>query len=134
MNRVFAVKLNTLGDDTTLMGKLITFISILFLATTSFAAEISESDVKIFLNDWLAAQNKGSYSDYAAMYSKSFVGIRRSGKSTRKFDYDAWLKDRKNMFKKKMLVAASSPEIKISETTASVKFEQIWESGTYKDK
>lgn len=134
MNRVFAVKLNTLGDDMTLMGKLITFISILFLATTSFAAEISESDVKKFLKDWLAAQNKGSYSDYEAMYSKSFVGIRRSGKSTRKLDHDAWLKDRKNMFKKKMLVTANSPEIKISRTTASVKFEQMWESGKYKDK
>ena len=116
------------------MGKLLTFISILFLTTTSFAAEISESDAKIFLNDWLSAQNKGSYSDYAAMYSKSFVGIKRSGKSTRKLDYNAWFKDRKNMFKKKMLVTANSPEIKISGTAASIKFEQTWESGTYKDK
>lgn len=116
------------------IGKLITIISILFLATTSFAAGISESDVKIFLNDWLAAQNKGSYSDYAALYSKRFIGIKRSGKSMRKFDHDSWLKDRKKMFKKKMLVAANSPEITISGTIASVKFEQIWESGTYKDK
>lgn len=106
----------------------------LICVTTSFAAEISESDVKVFLRDWLAAQNKGSFSDYAAMYSKGFVGIRRSGKSMRKLNHDAWLKDRKNMFKKKMLVAANSPEIKISGTTASVKFEQMWESGVYKDK
>lgn len=134
MDRVFAFKLNTPGDGMRFMGKLLTFISILFLTTTSFAAEISESDAKIFLNDWLSAQNKGSYSDYAAMYSKSFVGIKRSGKSTRKLDYNAWFKDRKNMFKKKMLVTANSPEIKISGTAASIKFEQTWESGTYKDK
>ncbi|EHP85203.1 hypothetical protein GeomeDRAFT_2615 [Geobacter metallireducens RCH3] len=116
------------------IGNLITVISVLFLATTSFGADISESDVKIFLNDWLAAQNKGSYPDYAALYSESFVGIKRSGKSMRKFDHDSWLKDRKTMFKKKMLVAANSPEITISGTTALVKFEQTWESGTYKDK
>lgn len=117
-----------------LIGKLITIITILFLATTSFAADISESDVKIFLNDWLAAQNKGSYSDYAAMYSKSFVGIKRSGKSTHKFDYEGWLKDRKKMFSKKMLVSANFPEIRISGARASIKFEQTWESGTYRDK
>lgn len=122
------------GGDMRLIGKLITIITILFLATTSFAADISESDVKIFLNDWLAAQNKGSYSDYAAMYSKSFVGIKRSGKSTHKFDYEGWLKDRKKMFSKKMLVSANFPEIRISGARASIKFEQTWESGTYRDK
>lgn len=116
------------------ISKLVAFIGVFFLATASFAAEISEFDVKIFLNNWLAAQNKGSYPDYAAMYSKSFVGIRRSGTNARELNYNAWLKDRKNMFKNKMLVKTVNPEVEISGATATVKFEQIWESGTYKDK
>lgn len=115
------------------MKYLITLICFLLLATSSLAAEIRESDARVFLDDWLAAQNTGSYSKYAAMYSANFVGIRRSGTSTRKFDHDAWLEDRKRMFRKKMIVTANNPEIAISDATASIKFEQIWESGTYKD-
>jgi hypothetical protein len=116
------------------MRSFMTLIAILVFATSSFAGEISKSQVRAFLYEWLDAQNTGSYSNYAAMYSNSFIGIRRSGSSTTNLNHDAWLKDRKNMFNKKMVVEAKNPEIKLSGTTASVKFEQIWESGTYKDK
>jgi len=111
-----------------------TIITILLLATSAFAAEISEADVKTFLNEWLAAQNTGSYSSYANMYAGSFIGIRRSGSSTYNLNRETWLKDRKKMFKKKMVVETAKPEIKLTGATAVVKFEQIWESGTYKDK
>lgn len=116
------------------MKSLMILISIIFLATSSFAAEISEREVNTFMGEWFEAQNTGSYSKYAAMYSNNFIGIRRSGTSTRKFDHDAWLKDRKQMFKKKMIVSGGVLEIKLSSTTASVKFAQTWESGTYTDK
>lgn len=116
------------------MKSLMTVIGILFFATSSFAAEISVGEVNAFMGEWFEAQNTGSYSKYAAMYSNNFVGIRRSGTRTRKFDHDAWLKDRKQMFKKKMIVSGGVLEIKPSGTTASVKFEQKWESGTYTDK
>lgn len=116
------------------MKIIITLISFLLLSSSSFAAEISETDVKVFLNNWLAAQNTGTYSNYAAMYADSFTGIRRSGSSTHNLNRDAWLKDRKKMFKKKMVVEAANPEIKLAGSTATVKFEQIWASGTYNDK
>lgn len=117
-----------------LMKRILIVLTMLLFASTAMAADISEETVKRFFSDWLAAQNNGAFSRYADMYSQNFVGIRRSGKSTRKFDYDAWLKDRKKMFKKTMLVVANSTEIYISGNTASVKFEQTWESGAYKDK
>jgi hypothetical protein len=116
------------------MKSLRTLIIFLLLSSSSFAAEISEKEVKSFLNDWLATQNTGSYSNYSAMYSERFTGIRRSGSHTYNLNRDAWLEDRKLMFKKKMTVNTKNPEIKLSGTTASVKFEQIWESGSYKDK
>lgn len=116
------------------MKTIITLITILFLATSSFAAEIREADVKAFLDSWLSVQNTGSYSNYAAMYADTFAGIRRTGSSTHNLNRDAWLKDRKKMFKKKMVVEANNPEIKLAGTTATVKFEQIWASDTYKDK
>lgn len=116
------------------MKIIMTLITILFLATTSFAAEISETDVKAFLDSWLAAQNKGSYSNYAAMYATRFQGIKRSGDRTSKFNHDKWLHDRKRMFKNKMTVLANNIQIKTLDTTATVTFEQTWESNGYKDK
>lgn len=113
---------------------LLNLLIVLIFAIYSFAAEISEKDVNFFLTDWFTAQNSGLFSKYAAMYSKDFVGIRRSGINTRKFDHDAWLKDRQRMFKKKMRVTSNVPEIKLTGKTVSVKFEQTWESGTYKDR
>ena len=106
----------------------------LFFATSAFAGEISESQVKGFLYEWLEVQNTGSYSKYAAMYSKSFIGIRRSGSSTVNLNHDAWLKDRKKMFKNKMVVEANNTIMMLAESSATVKFEQIWKSGRYKDK
>lgn len=68
------------------------------------------------------------------MYSKRFVGIRRSGSKLIKFDHDIWLKDRKLMFDNKMIVSGAVLNIKVSGTSASVMFEQTWESSSYKDK
>lgn len=116
------------------MKNLISFIAILFFATSSFAGDVYNKDVENFISEWFEAQNTGSYSKYVAMYSKKFVGIRRSGSSTRNFNYEDWLKDRKKMFKKKMVVSGGVLEIKPSGSSATVKFEQTWESGSYKDK
>lgn len=116
------------------MKSIMTIIFILFLATSAFAAEITEKEVIIFFGDWLKAQNTASYSKYAAMYSNNFAGIRRSGSITQKFDRNTWLTDRKRMFKKKMIVSEGVPKITLSGNTASIKFEQTWESSAYKDK
>lgn len=116
------------------MKTLITLMLFLILATSSHAAEITEAEVVSFIQNWFGAQNTASFSDYADMYSKKFVGIRRSGATTKKLDYDAWLKERKRMFRQKMLVSGGVLKIKVSGATASVRFEQTWESSFYKDK
>lgn len=116
------------------MKFIIILISSMLLATSSFAGDLSEQEVLTFLKEWLSAQNSGSYSNYATMYSNSFTGIKRSGSSMSKLNHDAWLKDRKKMFNKKMVVEANNLEVNVSGTTATIKFEQTWESGTYKDK
>jgi hypothetical protein len=115
------------------MKGIITLISILIFAASSFAAEISKKEIISFLDKWLAAQNTGSYSSYSVMYSERFTGIRQSGSHIYKLNHDVWLEDRKRMFKKKMTVKANNPEIMLSNTTASIKFEQILKSGTYRD-
>ena len=107
---------------------------ILILAIPTFAANISESDVKSFLSNWLAAQNAGSFTNYSVMYAQEFSGIKRSGKQTTSFNRNAWLEDRKRMFKSKMKVSASNVQINALGSTATVKIEQTWESQGYKDK
>ena len=116
------------------MNLILPLVVLFVIASSSFAAGIEEKNVVSLIDNWLAAQNTGSFTKYAALYSKNFVGIRRSGTTTRKFDHDAWLQDRQRMFKKKMQVTLRAPEITLSDTTASIKFEQTWESGAYKDK
>ena len=115
------------------MSRILIIVTMLLFASTAMAAEISGESVRRFFDEWLAAQNNGSFSRYADMYSQKFVGIRRSGTRSQKLDYDAWLKDRKKMFKKKMIVASGNPQIATQGETATIKFEQTWESGTYKD-
>lgn len=116
------------------MKRLVILTVTLFLATSSFAAELSEAEVKTFLADWLAAQNTGSYSKYAMMYSNTFIGIRRSGTKKLSFYHDEWLEDRKHMFRKKMTVTIGNVTVKLGGATATVKFEQEWKSGAYHDK
>lgn len=106
---------------------------ILLLATSSFASEITEAEVRLFFNQWLATQNNGVYSSYASMYASKFLGIKRSGDRTSRYNHDTWLKDRKGMFKDTMNISASKIGIQTSEGSATVRFEQTWESNAYRD-
>lgn len=116
------------------MKTILMVVTMLLFVSTAMAADIREENVKHFLDDWLTAQNNGSFSRYADMYSQQFIGIRRSGTRIHKLHHDAWLEDRKKMFKKKMVVTSSSTQIATHGEAATIKFEQTWESGTYKDK
>jgi hypothetical protein len=106
---------------------------ILFLATSSFASEITEAEVKLFFNQWRATQNTGAYSSYASMYSSKFLGIKRSGDRTFRYNHDTWLKDRKEMFKHSMNISARKILIQASEGSATVRFEQTCESNVFSD-
>ena len=109
-------------------------IAMLVLAPPCFASGINEADIINFLGEWFEAQNTGEYSKYAAMYSDSFIGVKRSGTKMFELNHDAWLKDRKKMFHKIIKVRSNTPTIKFRGQTAFVRFEQTWESGRYRDK
>lgn len=99
---------------------------LLFFMTPSFAAEISEAEVKAFLETWLSAQNTGSFTDYTAMYAGTFFGVKRSGERTLRFNREKWLQDRKRMFRNKMTVAANNVQIATSSFSATIRFEQTY--------
>lgn len=95
---------------------------------------ISEADLQALLKTWLASQNEGNFKDYSEHYATKFSGIKRAGPKVTTFGRQDWLKDRERMFKKQMKVQALEPTFMIAKTTAGIQFEQIWESGDYKDK
>jgi hypothetical protein len=98
------------------------------------AAEPSgEAAVRSTLDSWLTAQNQGKFEAYAALYASKFSGIKRSGPRARRMAREAWLVDRKSMFKKKMKVEMSNLVISLAASAANVSFTQRWASGTYKD-
>jgi hypothetical protein len=78
------------------MKRLLILVFLLSFVTPSFAAEISEADVKAFLENWLSAQNRGAFTDYADLYAGRFLGIKRSGDRKRRYNRQTWLKDRKH--------------------------------------
>lgn len=115
------------------MKTLLILIFIFIATTSSFATEITEEAVSSFVAEWFQAQNMGTYKKYAAMYSAHFIGIRRSGTKVQTFDHNSWLKDRKRLFSKPMIVPGGFLKIRLSGKTALVKFKQTWTSSTYRD-
>jgi hypothetical protein len=107
---------------------------LLVFATPSYAADVREADVRAFLDDWLAAQNSGAYTKYTDKYAAKFFGVKRSGGHTYKYNRENWLKDRKRMFRGKMIVIADNVQITISEVSASIVFDQTWQNAHFKDK
>jgi hypothetical protein len=116
------------------MKSMILIAILLFCTTHSFAADISEADVKSFLEKWVAVQNRGSFADYADLYAGRFLGIKRSGERTYRYNREKWLKDRKRMFRDPMTVSADAIRIRTSETSAVIRFDQTWENARFKDR
>jgi len=85
------------------------------------------------LDTWLEAQNEGDFDAYAELYAERFTGVKRSGPRLRQFDQEGWLGDRRKMFSRPMKVTATGVEIDVTAASAIVRFEQTWESPTYKD-
>ncbi len=90
--------------------------------------------VQAVVDAWLAAQNAGDLTAYAALYAEKFGGIKRAGPRTWKFDRAGWLKDRGRMFKAPMVVAATDIKISGTPAAASVLFTQSYTQGTFKDR
>src|SRR5262249_32884943 len=112
----------------------------LLLSLLSFGernAHAVEPDVRLetaeLLDDWLKAQNQGSFADYERLYDRAFTGVRRSGAREARLDRRAWMEERRRMFEKKIVVKIEQPHVMTGTNSARVIFTQIWESGTYRD-
>lgn len=116
------------------MKSLIILAFLLFCITPTFAADISEAGVKAFLENWLSAQNRGAFADYADLYAGRFLGIKRSGERTHRYNRQAWLKDIKRMFRDPMTVSADAIRIRTSETSAVIRFDRTCENARFKDR
>lgn len=97
----------------------------------------AEAAARATVARWLAAQNAGRFDDYAALYAPAFEGVKRVGKTPKKMNRAAWLKDRKAMFKAAMQVGAIDVTVTLPApgTTggATVDFTQTWASGAFAD-
>jgi hypothetical protein len=94
---------------------------------------IPEAEVRKLLDEWLAAQNEGSFARYEALYADRFQGVRRSGPRTVRLDRRGWVEDRKRMFGKPMKVEIAELELARTSTDARARFRQTWASANYKD-
>ena len=94
----------------------------------------TKNKVDSVFQQWLNAQNQGKFDIYSSLYAQKFEGIKRSGVKVYNFDQSGWLKDRKRMFRKQMLVEASDINIKTYSSFGIVRFTQKWSSGSYSDK
>lgn len=94
---------------------------------------IADSAVKTLMDRWLTAQNDGDFTTYEELYAKRLEGVRRSGEKVVRLDRAGWVKERKRMFKRKMVVEVSDLEIDVFTQSAIATFIQRWASGKYED-
>lgn len=59
---------------------------------------LTEDAVKSFVARWEAAQNQQDFAAYSALYADRFMGVKRVGSYSKRFDRAGWLADRKPMF------------------------------------
>lgn len=92
------------------------------------------AEIEKLVDEWREAQNKGDFNSYSALYADKFMGVKRSGSRTTRYDREGWLKDRKRMFEKPMTVETEEVDTAAFGASAEVQFSQKWQSGTYEDK
>ena len=94
---------------------------------------IAKGAVKALMDRWLTAQNDGDFTTYEELYAARLEGVRRSGEKVVRLDRAGWVKERKRMFKRKMVVELSDLEIDVFTRSAIATFTQRWASGKYED-
>lgn len=91
------------------------------------------SDGSALVERWRQAQNDGDFAAYQSLYAEAFSGVRRSGTRKAVFDRAGWMKDRARMFAKKMTVTVDKLTMAKSSAGLIARFEQMWQSGNYRD-
>lgn len=94
---------------------------------------ITQADVQLLLDAWLAAQNSGDLATYLGLYAGAFEGVKRSGARVVRMHRAGWVADRTKMFARKMTVTAEDLAIVTTATMAQVTLTQTFATGTYQD-
>lgn len=85
------------------------------------------------MTEWLRTQNEGDFDSYSRLYARQMLGIKRSGDRTRRLDRAGWIADRKQMFRKPMVVRLSGLRIDVLSRAVVASFVQRWSSAKYQD-
>jgi hypothetical protein len=97
---------------------------------------ITEEAANAILQAWVTSQNAGNAASYASLYSKEFVGVKRT-KSGRKTEYsrEAWLKDRLKMLRstQSLKIEYKHVVVQLNGQSAILRFDQYYRSKTYSD-
>lgn len=96
-------------------------------------AGLPEADVKAFVERWQAAQNARDFDGYAKLYATRFMGVKRVGTYSKRFDRKGWLADRKPMFDAGAQVEIREVELVAVGGSTRAIFTQEFSSGTFRD-
>jgi hypothetical protein len=107
--------------------------AVLLLGTSVRADPDPAGQARAVVDQWLTAQNTGTFADYDKLYAKRFRGIRRSGAKTVALERADWMRERAKMFKTPMTVSIDQLVVDATGNRARVRFVQRFASGTYKD-
>jgi hypothetical protein len=116
------------------MRRILTLLAL--LVSNAHAAPPSQRQdfaARAIITRWLAAQNQGDFAAYQALYAPGFTGVKRVGGVARPMGREAWLADRRGMFRAPMSVTASIDRITSDGTRLVVELEQTWKQGAFAD-
>ena len=94
---------------------------------------LQEGDVKSFVARWEAAQNDHDFAAYSGLYAARFMGVKRVGTYSKRFDRAAWLQDRKPMFQGGAKVSIAELELVAASGSTRVIFTQEFSSTGFRD-
>ncbi|HYQ17043.1 MAG TPA: hypothetical protein VEQ58_14830 [Polyangiaceae bacterium] len=97
------------------------------------ALGLSEADVKAFIERWQSAQNGRDFEAYSRSYAERFMGLKRVGAYSKRFDRAGWLADRKPMFDAGARVSVSDVQLVAAAGVTRATFTQAFSSGTFRD-
>ena len=97
------------------------------------AAPVRTAEIEALIERWRAAQNAGDFASYEKLYAEKFVGIKRVGMQTFRFDRKRWLLDRKGMLAHKPEVGVKNLGVVDLGKTAAVRFEQTFTAKSFRD-
>lgn len=90
--------------------------------------------VQRLVEEWRQSQNELDFESYAALYAPTFLGTKRVGGQTFRFDRRRWLADRKPMFGKGLRVTVTQLELVVSGPNVVAFFQQAFETPAFRDR